>query len=62
MNTKPRPAPPGGASAVAHTLTGNDAAALTLNVAEHPGSRRSGQVRGIGVICEEDFLSGSIWL
>lgn len=34
MNTKPRPAPPGGASAVAHMLTANDAATLTLKVAE----------------------------
>src|SRR5690348_458365 len=40
MNTKPRPAPPGGASAVAHTLTGNDAATLTLKVAEHRRARR----------------------
>jgi hypothetical protein len=28
-------APPGGAFYVAHTLTGDDAATLTLNVAEH---------------------------
>ena len=35
MNTRPRPAPPGGAFHVAHTLTGNDATTLTLNVAEH---------------------------
>jgi hypothetical protein len=35
MNSKPRQAPPGGVSAVAHTLTANDAAPLTLNVAEH---------------------------
>ena len=34
MNSKPRPAPPGGVSPVAHTLTANDAATLTLNVAE----------------------------
>ena len=34
MNTKPRARhPPGGASAVTHTLTANDAATLTLNVA-----------------------------
>ena len=31
MNTKPRPAPPGGACHVAHTLTANDATTLTLN-------------------------------
>jgi excisionase family DNA binding protein len=35
MSSKPRPAPPGGVSAVAHTLTANDAAPLTLSVAEH---------------------------
>jgi hypothetical protein len=35
MNSKPRQAPPGGVSAVAHTLTANDAATLTLSVAEH---------------------------
>jgi hypothetical protein len=34
MNSKPRQAPPGGVSAVAHTLTANDAATLTLSVAE----------------------------
>jgi len=34
MNSKPRPAPPGGVSVVAHTLTANDAATLTLSVAE----------------------------
>ena len=43
MNSKPRQAPPGGVSAVAHTLTANDAATLTLSVAEHlladPASR-----------------------
>ena len=39
MNSKPRPAPPGGVSAVAHTLTANDAATLTLSVAEHTGTR-----------------------
>jgi hypothetical protein len=37
MNSKPRQAPPGGVSAVAHTLTANDAATLTLSVAEQPG-------------------------
>ena len=36
MNSKPRRAPPGGVSAVAHTLTANDAATLTLSVVEHP--------------------------
>jgi hypothetical protein len=35
MNSKPRQAPPGGVSAVAHTLTANDAATLTHSVAEH---------------------------
>ena len=35
MNSKPRQAPPGGVSAVAHTLTANDAATLALSVAEH---------------------------
>jgi len=39
MNSKPRQAPPGGVSAVAHTLTANDAATLTLSVAEHGRSR-----------------------
>ena len=42
MNTKPRPAPPGGASAVAHTLTANDATTLTLKVAEQPPVRCAG--------------------
>jgi hypothetical protein len=37
MSSKPRPAPPGGVSAVAHTLTANDAAPLTLSVAEQTG-------------------------
>jgi hypothetical protein len=37
MNSKPRRAPPGGVSAVAHTLTANDAATLTLSVVEQPG-------------------------
>jgi hypothetical protein len=40
MNTKPRPASPGGAFAVAHTLTANDAATLTLKVAEQQGGLR----------------------
>jgi hypothetical protein len=39
MNTKPRPAPPGGASAVTHTLTANDAATLTLSVRNTFGAR-----------------------
>jgi hypothetical protein len=34
MNSKPRPALQGGVSAVAHTLTANDATTLTLSVAE----------------------------
>jgi hypothetical protein len=34
MNTKPRPAPPGGVFHVEHALTSNDATMLTLNVAE----------------------------
>jgi hypothetical protein len=34
MNTGPARHPPGGAFHVAHTLTGNDATPLTLNVAE----------------------------
>ena len=39
LNTKPRPAPPGGASAVAHTLTANDAATLTLSPRNTFGAR-----------------------
>jgi hypothetical protein len=35
MNTRPRPAPPGGVFHVAHMLTANDATTLTLNDAEH---------------------------
>ena len=34
MNTRPRPAPPGGVFHVAHTLTANDATTLTLKGAE----------------------------
>jgi hypothetical protein len=45
MNSKPRPAPPGGVSAVAHTLTANDAATLTLSVAEQPFTQ---VVAGVG--------------
>jgi hypothetical protein len=37
MSTKPRPAPPGGVSAVAHTLTATDATTLTLKGAEQNG-------------------------
>jgi hypothetical protein len=36
MNTRPRPAPPGGVSHVAHARAVNDATTLTLNVAEQP--------------------------
>ena len=42
MNTRPRPAQPGEASAVARTLNGNDAATLTLKVAEQPPVRCAG--------------------
>jgi len=42
MNSKPRQAPPGGVSAVAHTLTANDAATLTLSVAEQAGAPIAG--------------------
>ena len=40
MNTRPRPAPPAGPSAVAHTLTADDATTLTLSVGQQliPGS------------------------
>ena len=41
MNSKPRPAPPGGVSAVAHTLTANDAATLTPSVAEQMMASRA---------------------
>jgi hypothetical protein len=37
MNTRPRPATPGGVFHVAHTLTAKDATPLTLNVAEQMG-------------------------
>jgi hypothetical protein len=37
MNTRPRPAPPGGVFHVAHMLTANDATTLTLNDAEQTG-------------------------
>ena len=42
MNTTPRPATARRGLSFAHTLTGNDAATLTLSVAEHPrhGFRR----------------------
>jgi hypothetical protein len=43
MNSKPRQAPPGGVSAVAHTLTANDAATLTLTVAEHRAAKQAGE-------------------
>src|SRR5580693_5407652 len=45
MNSKPRQAPPGGVSAVAHTLTANDAATLTLSVAEQLSA--TGRVRAV---------------
>ena len=35
MNAKPRPAKPGGAIHVAHTLTVNGSCTLTLSDAEH---------------------------
>jgi hypothetical protein len=40
MNTRPRPAPPGGVFHVAHMLTANDATTLTLNDAEQTGPPR----------------------
>jgi hypothetical protein len=44
MNTRPRPAPPGGVFHVAHMLTANDATTLTLNDAEQqPGSQDTSQ-------------------
>ena len=45
MNTKPRPAVPGGASAVAHTLTASDAPTLTLKVAEQASQIEKPAVR-----------------
>jgi hypothetical protein len=60
MNSKPRQAPPGGVSAVAHTLTANDAATLTLSVAEQATQM---QVSGVasaasfGSLCELGFPS-----
>src|SRR5689334_2080736 len=56
MNSKPRQAPPGGLSAVAHTLTANDAATLTPSVAEH----RGGQSGAITQVHQEvaDLLGG----
>jgi hypothetical protein len=41
MNTRPRPAPPGGVFHVAHMLTANDATTLTLNDAEQSGLQDS---------------------
>ncbi len=38
MNTGPARQPPGGAFHVAHTPTGDDAATLTVSVAEHMGA------------------------
>ena len=45
LNTRPRPAPPGGAAGIMDTLTGNDAAAPTLNDRQHArGTCRSKEV------------------
>ena len=69
MNTKPRPAVPGGVSHVARMLTLSDATTLTMNVAEHalrPQGRAPWALgptvplsRKTGGIMLKGFVSGS---